>query len=335
MAVAQVRDVALKAGVSPATVSNVLNHPDKVSAKTRERVMVAIESLGYVRNDAARQLRAGTNRAVGMVVLDVANPFFTELAAGAEDYLYEHGRPLLLGNSTQHSLREATHLDLFEQQRVEGILISPVGHVLPHLRRLKERGTAVVIVDRKTGADEFSSVSLDDREGGRMMAGHLIDQGARHIILLGGPQDLRQVQHRLQGAQARVNNAQDVEFELLDTGAMDIAAGRAAVKAVLHRPAGNRPDAIFALNDLIALGALQELVRAGVNVPAEMLLAGYDDIQFAASATIPITSIRQPALSMGQQAAEVLCATIGNTGAPIQHTVFQPELIIRESTARV
>lgn len=334
MAMAQVRDVAERAGVSPATVSNALNRPQRVSARTLARVHAAIDELGYVRNDAARQLRAGSNPAVGMIVLDAANPYFTDVAHGAENHLGELGRPLLLSNSAQLPEREITYLDLFEQQRVAGILIAPVGNVLPRLRRLKSNGISVVIIDRRAGADELSSVSVDDERGGWLAADHLISQGATRIAVVGGPENLRQVKHRLRGAQQRTKQTSAVSVEFIDAGAMDSSAGRKATQEVLQRPISHRPDAIFATNDLVALGALQVMARSGITVPREMLLIGYDDIEFAASATIPITSIRQPAAEMGKHAAQLLQQAIENPNSPVQHTVFQPELVIRESTMR-
>ena len=156
-------------------MSNVLNRPEKVLPATRDHVLAVIDDLGFVRNDAARQLRAGTNRAVGMIVLDVRNPFFTDVAQGVEERLGEHRRPLILGNSGQDARRESTYLDLFEEQRVSGLLITPVGQVLPRLRRLRDRGTAVVVVDRRAGTREFSSVAVDDKRGGRIGAQHLVD----------------------------------------------------------------------------------------------------------------------------------------------------------------
>lgn len=329
---AQVRDVAARAGVSPATVSNALNHPERVSETTRMRVQDAIEELGYVRNDAARQLRQRRNRAVGMIVLDVANPFFAGVAQAAEESLSELQRPLLLGNSAQDSSREQTHLRLFEEQRVSGILISPVGTVLNRLRRIKERGTAVVIVDRKSGADEFSSVSVDDMLGGRLAAEHLIEQGRRRIVVIGGPENIRQVAHRLAGAELAAEEHDGVSVEFHDTGAMDIDSGRAATRELLTRQPGERPDAIFATNDLVALGALQELAKAGVAVPGDIALIGYDDIAFAASATVPISSVRQPAAEMGRRAADLLASAIDDPQTPVEHPVFTPSLVAREST---
>ena len=332
MAVAQVRDVAARAGVSPATVSNALNHPDKVSEKTRLRVHRAIEELGYVRNDAARQLRQQHNLAVGMIVLDIGNPFFADVARGAENNLAALQRPLLLGNSSQNAERELTQLRLFEEQRVDGILITPVGDVLSRLAQIKQRGIAVVIVDREAGADQFSSVSTNDRLGGRLAVQHLLDLGRRRISVIGGPQMIRQVAHRHQGAQDAAAGVDGAQVSLFDTGTMDSQAGREATRAVLDLPRHERPDAVFATNDLVALGVLQELSRSGVRVPEDIALTGYDDIQFAASATVPISSIRQPAQEMGARAAKLLVAAIEDPSSAVEHPVFTPALVAREST---
>ncbi|WP_022872978.1 LacI family DNA-binding transcriptional regulator [Nesterenkonia alba] len=335
MASAQVRDVAARAGVSPATVSNALNHPEKVSAATLKRVQVAIEELDYVRNDAARQLRQQRNRAVGMIVMDSSNPFFTGVAQGAEDTLAELGRPMLLGNTDQDTARELTHLQLFEEQRLAGILISPVGNVLARLRKVAARGTAVVIVDRKAGTDEFSSVSVDDTLGGRLAAEHLLQLGRRRIAVIGGPGTIRQVAHRYGGAKTAVERSElngTALVEFFDTGAMNIEAGRRGVQELLSRPVSSRPDAVFATNDLVALGALQQLTRSGVTVPEDIALIGYDDIEFAASATVPISSIAQPTADMGRRAAQLLQTAIENPEAPVEHVVFTPSLVAREST---
>ena len=252
-----VKDVASAAGVSVGTVSNVLNRPEKVSPATLEHVQRVIGQLGFVRNDAARQLRAGTNRAVGMVVLDVRNPFFTDVARGVELRLGEHRRPLILGSSGQDAERESTYLDLFEEQRVSGLLITPVGKVLPRLRRLRERGTQVVVVDRRTGSREFSSVAVDDVRGGRIAATHLVDAGRTRLAFIGGPQGLTQIRHRLRGAEAVVADHPGASLRFVETGTMDADAGRQGAESLLALPRRERPDAIFAANDLVALGVLQ------------------------------------------------------------------------------
>ena len=327
-----VKDVASAAGVSVGTVSNVLNRPDKVSPATLAHVQQVIGDLGFIRNDAARQLRAGTNRAVGMVVLDVRNPFFTDVARGVELRLGEHGRPLILGSSGQDAGRAATYLDLFEEQRVSGLLISPVGKVLPRLRRLRERGTAVVVVDRRTGSREFSSVAVDDVRGGRIAATHLIEAGRRRIAFIGGPQGLTQIKHRLRGAEAVVAEHPGTVLRFVETGTMDADAGRRGAESLLALPARERPDAIFAANDLVALGVLQALTLAGVRVPDDVAILGYDDIDFAASAAIPLSSVRQPREEMGSVATDLLLGAMEDPAAQVRDIVLEPELVVRRST---
>lgn len=334
MSVAQVRDVAAHAGVSPATVSNALNHPEMVSPHTLARIQAAIDELGYIRNDAARQLRAGTNRAVGMIVLDIANPFFTDVARGVEDVLLAEQRPLILGNSAQEPRRETTYLDLFEQQRMSGVLITPVGDVLDRLRRLRDRGTSVVLVDRMTRLTEFSSVAIDDEMGGRIATEHLLRIGRRRIAFIGGPADLDQVSHRLSAARAAVEAHGSGEIRFVETDAMNAGAGRTAAEQLLALPGNQRPDAIFAANDLVALGVLQALTLLGVKVPDDIAIVGYDDIDFAASAAIPLSSVRQPARAMGSTASTLLLDVIADPGAStVQHITLTPELTVRRSTS--
>jgi LacI family transcriptional regulator len=329
-----IRDVAVRAGVSVGTVSNVLNNPAKVSPKSVARVLAVIEELGYVRNDAARQLRAGRSTTIGLVVLDVRNPFFTDVARGAEDEAAAHGLSVILGNSDENSAREAGYLDLFEEQRVHGVLISPYGDVGPRLARLRSRGTPAVLVDRMSGDGEFSSVSVDDVAGGRLAARHLLDTGRRRIAFVGGPLDIRQVSDRLVGARAAVDAHPDAALESIELTGLTVLEGRRAGEALLARPAGERPDAVFAANDLVATGMLQALVMHGsARVPDDMALIGFDDIDFASAAVVPLSSIRQPSQLIGRTAVQLLIEEARDPGLAPRQVVFQPELVVRASTA--
>jgi LacI family transcriptional regulator len=327
-----VKDVAALADVSVGTVSNVLNRPGKVAPATVERVHAAIEQLGFVRNDAARQLRAGRSRSIGLVVLDVRNPFFTDVARGAERRAAESDLAILLGNSDDDAGREAAYLDLFEQQRVHGVLITPVEDVTAQLERLHQRGTPAVLVDRRSDDDDFSSVSVDDDAGGYMAVRHLLETGRRRIAFVGGPPAVRQVTDRLAGARRAVAAQPDATLEVLETGALTVLEGRAAGERLRDRPPAERPDAVFAANDLLAVGVLQALVMLGsVKVPDEMAIIGYDDIDFSAATVVPLSSIRQPSELIGFRAVELLIAEVEGAGTREQ-VVFQPELVVREST---
>lgn len=332
---ASIRDVAQRAGVSVGTVSNVLNRPSEVSADSVDRVHRAIEELGYVRNDAARKLRAGVSSTVGFVVLDGQNPFYTDVVRGAEDEAIRHGMALLHGNTDEDHARERLYIDLFEEQQVRGLLIAPYGDVTGRLHRLRERGIAAVLVDRFSGDGRFSSVSVDSVAGGRLAVEHLLDTGRRRIAFVGGPFDIRQVTDRLAGARAAVENSEvDADLEVLVTEAMTVEEGASAGGRILARPPRERPDAVFAANDLLALGLLQSLVVDGrMLVPEAIAVIGFDDIPFAAAAAVPLSSVRQPSRMIGRTALRILLEEAADPENIPRQTVFQPELVTRASTS--
>ena len=329
-----VRDVAARAGVSVGTVSNVLNRPAKVAPETVARVQAAIAELGFVRNAVARQLRAGHSRSIGLVVLDVGNPFFTDLARGAEDRAAADGLAVLLGNSDDDADREAAHLDLFQEQRVHGVLVSPLGpDALPRLRRLRENGIPAVLVDAPSDDDSFSSVAVDDVAGGRLAVTHLLQQGRRRIAVIAGPNHIRQVADRIAGARRAVEEWPGATLEIVTVPALTVLEGRAAGESIRDRPAERRPDAIFAANDLLAVGALQALVMLGsIDVPGDIALVGYDDIDFASATVVPLTSVRQPRHELGATALRILREEAAEPELPPRRIVFQPELVVRRSS---
>lgn len=328
-----IRDVAERAGVSVGTVSNVLNKPDRVSEAVATRVHDAIRELGYVRNDAARQLRAGRSSSVGLVVLDARNPFFTDVARGAEDAAAEHGVAVLLGDSDEKPEREAAYLDLFEEQRVRGVLVSPLGDIRERLQRMRALGTPVVLVDRMAEDASLSSVSVDGVAGGRTAVAHLLETGRRRIAFVGGPLGLRQVADRLTGAQHAVAAVPDARLEVLEGSALSVSEGRRMGEQLVARDPAERPDAVFTANDLLAVGLLQALVmRGGVRVPDDIALIGFDDIDFASATIVPLSSLRQPSRLIGQTALGILLEEADDPTLAPRQVVFQPELVIRESS---
>lgn len=328
------RDVANAASVSLGTVSNVLNAPEKVSPATVARVHAAIEKLGFVRNDAARQLRAGRSRCAGLVVLDIGNPFFTDIARAAERRATEHQLTVLLGTSDGEESKEQAYIDVFTEQRVFGLMVSPLGEDLDRLDALRRRGTPVVLVDRDGTGTEFDSVAVDDVAGGRLATRHLLDTGRRHIAFVGGPRALRQVSDRLQGAEQAVAEVSGARLEVIETPTLSVLAGRTVGEQLSRRRAGNRPDAVFSANDLTAIGVLQAFTMlGGLRVPEDIALIGYDDIDFARSAVVPLSSIRQPTELIGTTAVDLLMAAAATGAHTPSHPMFEPELIVRRSTA--
>lgn len=329
--------VAVKAGVSLATVSNVLNHPDIVAPATRRRVQRAIDALGFVRNESARQLRAGRSRFIGLLMLDIGNPFFTDVALGAEQAAEEAGYAVVLCDSRQDLEREGRYLALLEEQRVEGILLSPVAVSGPRLDQIRRRGTPVVLVDRRSRSRGECFVAVDDVLGGDIAVSHLLNGGHQRLAFVGGSFDIRQVQDRYDGAVAaliRAGRRQD-ELAVITTALLTLECGQQAGRQIADLPRTRRPTAAFCANDLLALGLLQEMTRRGVRVPQDLAIVGYDDIAFAAGAAVPLSSVRQPRAELGRTAAQLL---LEEARAPEQHqhrrVVFKPELVVRASSAR-
>ncbi|MGW0080252.1 LacI family DNA-binding transcriptional regulator [Streptomyces sp. NPDC003393] len=332
-----IKDVARAAGVSVGTVSNVINRPETVATQTRARVLSAIDRLGYVRSESARQLRAGRSRIMGLLVLDMGNPFFVDVARGAERAAREAGLGVMVCNSAQSVSEEAEYLSLFAEQRVRGVLLTPTDATGRNIAVFRRHNIPFVLVDRVAEGASECSVSVDDVAGGALAVRHLVDAGHRSIAYVSGPPGLNQVRDRRTGALTALREAglgPDVLREL-PTERLDVAAGRDAGARLLGL--ADRPTAVFCANDLLALGVLQAMYAAGVGVPDDLAIVGYDDIEFAAAAAVPLTSVRQPAVTMGALAAELLLEeTEAREGAGSAHehrrVVLQPELVVRSST---
>ncbi|NLG22902.1 MAG: LacI family transcriptional regulator [Actinomycetales bacterium] len=331
---ASVKDVASRAGVSVGTVSNVLNRPDRVSEATRQRVEQAMAELGFIRNESARQLRAGKSRSLAYVMLDASNPFFTDVAMGIEDAAARASMSTFLCHSGGDAARERTQLQLLEQQRVQGILITPVDPGSAVIDEIRARGTHVVIVDRTRQGDTICSVSVDDELGGRLAVEHLIDRGHRRVAFVGGPHSIGQVRDRWAGASEAWRAAGLPEDDLvrLDTERLSVDEGRVAGQRIAGLSTRRRPTAAFCANDLLALGLLQQAVTTGRRVPDDLAIIGYDDIEFAAAAAVPLTSVRQPRQQLGETAARLILDETDNPDHQHESVVFTPELVARRST---
>jgi LacI family transcriptional regulator len=321
---ASVKDVAQLAGVSVGTVSNVLNRPEAVSERTRNKVLVAMSELNFLRNASARNLRAGSSTTVGVIVQDVRNPFYTELIRGIEDRLELASLALISCSSDADPDREAIMLDLLCEQGVRGILITPTDATDERVDSLAALGISTVIMDAQSRAT--TSVWVDNLQGGRLAVAHLLSMGHRRIAMLAAKQTHQTTRQRCAGATEAVVDAGLDPAEVLEIRHLeftDVRAGREAMTALLAKP--NPPTAVFAINDLLAIGVLRELRECDLRVPQDVAVVGYDDISLAADLMVPLTSVRQPTRQLGWAAADLLL-----TGNP--HPAFIPELIVRESS---
>lgn len=330
---ASISDVARHAGVAVGTVSNVLNRPDVVSPATRDRVLASIAQLSFVPSGAARQLRAGTITTVGAILLDIRNPFFTDVARGIEDRLAIDDHTLMLASSDDDPAREAKYLRLFEEHGVVGLLVVPTTPDLSTLLQIQRRGVRVVLLDAPSSVPEISSVAVDDLVGGELAAGHLLSLGHERITFLNGPHSIRQCVDRRAGVDKAVVAAgldpADV-VEEVTAPSLDANGGDTAMRSIVDR-AGRPPAAVFCVNDLVALGVQRSLrLLGGTELLSRTAVVGYDDIDIAAELAVPLTSIKQPTHEMGYRAADLLL--VRGDDPPVEHIVFQPELVVRAST---
>lgn len=332
-------DVARHAQVALGTVSNVLNHPDRVSTPTRARVLRSIDELGYVRSEPARALRAGRSRTIGLVVLDMRNPFFTDLGRGAQDAASAAGLLVVLCNTDERPDQEESHLASLAELGPLGVLVVPSDTETSRYDVLSRQRVPFVFVDRAVDAPIACSVGVDDRAGARAAVAHLVALGHREIALVVGPRRLAQVQDRVAGAQAAVSEAglPDSTLSLVECPALTFDDGRDAARRMLGWP--RRPTAVFCANDLMALGVLQVVTQHGIAVPGELSIVGYDDIEFAGAAAIPLTSVRQPSARMGEVAVRLLLDEVTDSDQERphehQHVEFVPELVVRASSGPV
>lgn len=329
-----VKDVAARAGVSLGTVSNVLNRPERVSPETRGRVEQAMRDLGFVRNESARQLRNGRSRTLAYVLLDARNPFFTDVAEGAERAAEAAGLSLFLCNSDNRDSRERDYLGHLVEQRVQGILVTPVDAQSTVLDDVRRNGTPVVIVDRTRTDDTFCSVAVDDELGGRLAVEHLVEQGHTRVAFIGGPDTIGQVRDRLEGARKAWADAglPAEQLVVVPTDGLTVVEGRSAGERVMGIGRQRRPTAAFCANDLLALGLLQQLSTSGFAVPGDLAIVGYDDIEYASAAAVPLTSVRQPRQELGRRAAELVLDEAHDPDHVHEQVVFTPELVARRST---
>lgn len=328
-------DVARHAGVALGTVSNVLNAPEKVSEKTRERVHRAVAELGFVRNQVARTLAAGSADLFGFVIVDIGNSFFVDIARGAEQSAVQNHYKLLLANSDVDLVRQNLYLDLFNESQVSGILLAPLDAPLDAAVRVRDRGCPVVLVNWPGQDGVCCGVTVDEEYGGYLATRHLLEQGRRRILFAGGPFSLTAVRERYEGAKRAIAESQlDAHLELVETTRLTVPAGLDVGRSLVSRPAEEKPDGIFAAADALAAGCAQALIYGGVSVPKEIAIIGYDDNHFTADHVVPISTVGQPGHEMGKIALEMLIDEVKNPDHLHRTVVLQPNLLARASTMR-
>lgn len=330
---ASIREVAKRAGVSVGTVSNVLNRPDLVAEETRARVLSAIDELNFVRNESARRLRQGPSvrgRAFGVVMQEVANPYYTDVAQGAESAMNGVGADLIWCTSNGSPEKERRALKMLAGQGVAGVLITPVGLGADQIAWLHDQRVGIVVLDRRAHPAGVCSARVDHMAGGDIAVSHLLGLGRERIAFVAGTAESEPCAERHVGAIRAMARAGAGDLRMLVQDGMTVTAGQDAARRLLEEIP--TPCAAFCVNDLVAIGLINELLRCGVKVPEEVAVVGYDDIELAASAAVPLTTVRQPRQELGRVAAELaLAEATEGTGHPHRHIVLTPELIVRDS----
>lgn len=325
-------DVARRAKVSIATVSRVINNSDKVMAETREVVSRAMKELGYRPSRVARRLRqkGGRRNLLGLIIPDIQNPFFAEMARGAEDVAYANDFAVILCNSDEDLKKEQFYLDVMQSESVDGIILPPINEHDAAVLKLVQSGLPIVTVDRSLAYSAMDKVEVDNRRGAYEAVEHLIKLGHKRIGLIAGLPKVSTSRERRQGyedAIAAYNIPPQPGY--IRIGDYKQASGQVLTEELLALP--TPPTALFAANNLMAVGALEAIHERRLKIPGEIALIGFDDLPWADALDPPLTVVRQPAYEVGRAAVELLLKRLGDPKRPETHLKLLPKLIIRGS----
>ncbi|MED1673048.1 LacI family DNA-binding transcriptional regulator [Pallidibacillus thermolactis] len=321
-----IRDVAKEAGVSPATVSRVLNNSGYVHEDTRKAVLQAVKKLNYKPNEVARSLYKGKSKLIGLVLPDITNPFFPELARGVEDYLQKKGYRLLLGNGDGKQQKEIDYLDTFVQHNVVGIIAS-VDNV--DYDFLSNMNIPIVMLDRIV--KDLPAVYSDQFQGGSLAAEKLLERGCKEITLVRGPMNIHPVYERFQASLAVLQEA-NVKVNKIDSN-LSFNGAKSRAKELFEKYPDS--DGIIACNDIVAVAILHEALRRGRKVPEDVQIIGFDDISISELVYPSLSTIHQPIYQMGSKAAELLLKEIHNEKLDSKRYKFSCSFVERETTKKV
>jgi LacI family transcriptional regulator len=325
-----IADVAREAGVSLMTVSRVVNDKADVSQATRQRVLQVVERLGYRPSSIARGLATRRTGTLGLVVPDVANAFFANVARGAESHAYARGYNVFLCNTDEDSQREEEVLQSLEEKRVDGVVLCSSRLDDSELSLQLRRFPVLVLVNRLLESDDVCTVLVDDKAGGRLATDHLLSAGHQAVGFLAGPPLSHSGRQRKAGYRAALTAAGwPYNADLVQHCSPTVQGGHQAARELLV--AHPRLTALFCYNDLVAVGALQACAELGRRVPDDLAVVGYDDIPLANLVTPPLTTCRVPRYKLGELAMQLLLDQIDGSSDQHERVVLQPELIVRVS----
>lgn len=329
-----VKEVAARAGVSTATVSRALSGSAGVREPLRSRVLQVAQSLSYRPNRAARDLRVRSSRAVGVLIPDIENPFFTSVVCGIEDVLRKTDCSLLLANYNEDPEQETRRLEVFRAEGVRGLIFAASRTPSPLYAELGKAGMALVAVSRIPPRLRIDQVKVANREGAAAAAAHLIQLGHRRIGFINGPLVLSTARERQSGYEDALRDAGlPIDENLIVHCTFKQSAGCSAMQQLLGL--ANPPTAVFAGSNLLTLGALQAIHERHLEIPRQIAIVGFDDMPWAISLWPPLTTVAQPAFEAGRTAAELLLGRVREPGSPRRQVVLETRLIVRSSCGPV
>jgi DNA-binding LacI/PurR family transcriptional regulator len=323
--------VAREAGVSMTTVSHALNGTRFVAEETKQRIFAAVERLKYEVNSVAQSLKSDKSHAIGLLITDISNPFFTSLVRGVEDVANRAGYSVILCNTDEDSEKELSYLRMLRRKRVDGILLAPTGTRQPFMDAVVEGGFPVVCIDRRSPGAPCDTVLVDNVGGARAAVDHLIDLGHRRIGVISGLAPVGTSSERLAGYREalRAHGLRE-DPALVQEGNSRLDGGYHRMLELLDLP--TPPTAVFTTNNLMTLGALGALQARGVGVPDDVAVVGFDDFEWAVVLRPRLTTVAQPTYEIGETAARLLLERIEKKPDVAPRRVVLPtRLLVRES----
>jgi DNA-binding LacI/PurR family transcriptional regulator len=330
---ASMNDIARKAGVSIATVSRVLNENGHVNEATRVKVLKAIKDLKYHPSRVAKRLRSKSvsSHMLGVLIPDIQNPFYVDVLRGIEETAYNRNYAIIMCNFGQDERKEKLYLEILQSEAIDGLIAAPARKDDPLLKKMVKEGLPVVCVDRGLEDVDVDIVVVDNREGALKAVNFLIDSGYRRIAYISGLTTIPTSLHREQGYRdAHIQHQLPVDETLIRHGDSKYESGLRLCRELLNLP--DPPDAIFAGNNLITLGALETIHSMGLKIPQDVAIVGFDDMVWSNSLNPPLSAVRQPALEIGKRATELLIQRIEEPGRTCIQMILKAELMKRSST---
>jgi len=327
-----IKDIAIDAGVSTATVSRALNNTRNVRKDIRRRVLLSAKRLNYQPDDIARSLRLQKTRNIGILIPRITNTVFTEAVCGVEDVALDNGYSVLICSYNEDLEREKHYIQLMQSRRVEGVIISPAAGPCDRFASLLEEGIPIVCMHRRLPDLKVDAVVVDNAGGACIVVKHLISRGYQRIAILAGPMSLSPVAERVEGyKKALVENGLPVYDHYIKFADYNEADGYKWAAALLDAP--EPPDAIFVVLNILMMGVLKAVQERALRIPQEIALVGVDDMQWASVVTPPLTMVAQPIYDLGARAAEMILKKIkGEAQEGAQMVTLSPTLVVRGST---